>query len=178
MTDKGIILLTVLALVAASLTAEAQPAEPATDDWHHCARASPLVRGWPPRARLGRVSRHEGKNVRFERRLSTDNQKLSHFAAELIRIPVDVIFAGNAASTRVAMEATRVIPIITVSADTGEHWLRRLPRAAQGERHWVRDHAHRVEQQAARDFDRGPPDSATHRASRQSNEPIHACGAS
>jgi putative ABC transport system substrate-binding protein len=37
--------------------------------------------------------------------------------AELIRIPVDVIFAGNAASTRAAMEATRAIPIITVSAD-------------------------------------------------------------
>jgi putative ABC transport system substrate-binding protein len=59
----------------------------------------------------------ESKNVRFEQRISTDNQKLAHFAAELSRIPVDVIFAGNAASTRAAMEATRAIPIITVSAD-------------------------------------------------------------
>ena len=59
----------------------------------------------------------EGKNVTFERRLSTDPTELAKFAAELVRIPVDVIFAGNAASTRAAVEATRAIPIITVSAD-------------------------------------------------------------
>jgi hypothetical protein len=42
---------------------------------------------------------------------------LGRFAAELSRVPVDVISAGNAPSTRAAMLATRVIPIITVSAD-------------------------------------------------------------
>ena len=59
----------------------------------------------------------EGQNVKYERRIGTDNQQLARFAAELTRIPVDVIFAANAASTRAAMEATRTIPIITVSAD-------------------------------------------------------------
>jgi putative ABC transport system substrate-binding protein len=59
----------------------------------------------------------EGKNLRFERRLSTDTQKLAQFAAELSKAPVDVIFAGNAASTRAAIEATRTIPIVSVSAD-------------------------------------------------------------
>jgi ABC-type uncharacterized transport system substrate-binding protein len=47
--------------------------------------------------------------------------------AELIRIPVDVIIAGNAASTRAAMEATRGIPIITVSADPVSTGFRREP---------------------------------------------------
>jgi putative ABC transport system substrate-binding protein len=99
-------------LLAAPLAAEAQPAEPV--------RTIGTIAHGPARSfedglrDLGWV---EGKNVRFERRMSTDNQKLSHFAAELVRIPVDVIFAGNAASTRAAMEATRAIPIITVSAD-------------------------------------------------------------
>src|SRR5262249_5247999 len=59
----------------------------------------------------------QGTNVRFERRLSTDSQKLARFASELSNIPVDVIFAGNAPATRAAMEATRTIPIVTVSAD-------------------------------------------------------------
>ena len=58
-----------------------------------------------------------GKNIRFERRVSADDETLARFAAELNRIPVDVIFAGNAPSTRAAMQATRVIPIVTVSAD-------------------------------------------------------------
>src|SRR5262244_978805 len=59
----------------------------------------------------------EGKNVRFARRLSTDPKELARFAAELARMPVDVIFAGNAPATRAAVGATRAIPIITVSAD-------------------------------------------------------------
>jgi len=49
--------------------------------------------------------------------VSTDDETLARFAVELSRVPVDVIFAGNAPSTRAAMQATRVIPIITVSAD-------------------------------------------------------------
>jgi len=59
----------------------------------------------------------EGKTVRFERHVGTDYQRLSRFAAELTRIPVDVIYAGNSPSTRAAMEATRTLPIITMSAD-------------------------------------------------------------
>ena len=99
-------------ILAAPPLSEAQPAEPV--------RTIGTIGHVPARSfeddlrELGWV---EGKNVRFERRMSTDNQKLAHFAAELTRIPVDVIFAGNAASTHAAMEATRAIPIITVSAD-------------------------------------------------------------
>jgi putative ABC transport system substrate-binding protein len=66
---------------------------------------------------LGELGWVEGKNARFERRESTDNEKLAQFAAELVRLPVDVIFAGNAASTRAAKEATGTVPIVTVSTD-------------------------------------------------------------
>src|SRR5262245_31876316 len=67
--------------------------------------------------RLQELGWIEGKNVKLERRMSTDSQKLARFASELSNIPVDVIFAGNAPATRAAMEATRAIPIVTVSAD-------------------------------------------------------------
>jgi putative ABC transport system substrate-binding protein len=99
-------------LLAAPVAAQGQPAGPM--------RTIGIISHAPPTSfeeglrELGWV---EGKNVRFERRMSTDNQTLAYFAAELSRIPVDVIFAGNAAATRAAMEATRTIPIITVSAD-------------------------------------------------------------
>lgn len=59
----------------------------------------------------------EDQNVRFVRRTTTDKQKLAQFASELVRMKVDVIFAGNAAATWAASKATETIPIITVSAD-------------------------------------------------------------
>jgi len=59
----------------------------------------------------------EGKTVRFERRIGTDYQRLSRDAVELTRIPVDIIYAGSSPSTRAAVEATRTLPIITMSAD-------------------------------------------------------------
>ena len=59
----------------------------------------------------------EGQNVRFERYVGDDYQKLLPFASELTRIPVDVIFAGNAPSIRAAMEASKTVPIISVSGD-------------------------------------------------------------
>jgi len=43
--------------------------------------------------------------------------KLAQYAVELVQIPVDVIFAGSAPATRAAVEATRAIPIVTVSVD-------------------------------------------------------------
>ena len=108
----GLRLFVVLALVVSSLVAEAQQAGPVrTIGTLGHTKASSFEEGL---RELGWV---EGKNVRFERRLSTDPKELARFAAELARMPVDVIFAGNAPATRAAVEATRAIPIITVSAD-------------------------------------------------------------
>jgi len=112
MIDRGLMFVTVLALVAVSLAAEAQPAGPVrTIGIIGHTQATPFEEGLRD---LGWV---EGKNVRFERRATTDIRKLAQFAAELVRMRVDVIFAGNAPATRAAVEATRAIPIITVSTD-------------------------------------------------------------
>jgi len=68
-------------------------------------------------AALGELGWVDGKNVKFERRKASDDHTLARFAGELSRLPVRVIFAGNAAATRAAVNATRTIPIVTVSAD-------------------------------------------------------------
>ena len=68
-------------------------------------------------AALGELGWVDGKNVKFERRKASDDQTLARFAGELFRLPVHVIFAGNAAATRAAVNATGTIPIVTVSAD-------------------------------------------------------------
>jgi putative ABC transport system substrate-binding protein len=99
-------------LLATPLAAEAQPAGSVrTIGIIGHTQATSFEEGL---RRLGWV---DGKNVRFERRATTDTRKLAQFAAELVRTPVDVIFAGNAPATRAAVEATAAIPIITVSAD-------------------------------------------------------------
>jgi len=109
---RGLMAVTVLALITVPIAAAAQPAVPVrTIGIVGHTQAIPFEEGL---RELGWV---EGKNVRFERRVTTDIHTLAQFAAELVRIPVDVIFAGNAPATRAAAEATRAIPIITVSAD-------------------------------------------------------------
>jgi ABC-type uncharacterized transport system substrate-binding protein len=109
----GLAVVLAISLVA-PLVAEAQPAERV--------RVVGIMVGRPEAARafedgLRELGWVEGKTVRFERHVGTDYQRLSRFAGELTRIPVDVIYAGNSLSTRVALEATRTLPIITMSAD-------------------------------------------------------------
>jgi len=109
---KSLVLVVVLALFAVSPTAWPQPAGPVrTIGILGHTTASAFEEGL---RELGWV---EGKNVRFERRTSTDPREVARFAGELVRISVDVIFAGNASATQAAVEATRSIPIVTVSAD-------------------------------------------------------------
>jgi len=112
MIDRRLVAVTVLALIAVSLRAEAQPARPVrTIGIVGHTPATPFEEGLRD---LGWV---EGKNVRFERRLTTDDRTLAQFATELVRLRVDVVFAGNAAATRATAKITQTIPIITVSAD-------------------------------------------------------------
>jgi putative ABC transport system substrate-binding protein len=60
-----------------------------------------------------------GQNVRLEYRFAAgDAERLRQFAAELVRLPVDLIITGTNPATTAAKQATRQIPIImTVSAD-------------------------------------------------------------
>ncbi len=74
----------------------------------------------PPSARVDSFRREflklgyvEGKNIAFESRYA-DNKidRLSSFAAELVRLKVDVIVTPGANDTRAAKNATKTIPIV------------------------------------------------------------------
>jgi putative ABC transport system substrate-binding protein len=56
----------------------------------------------------------EGKNVSFEYRSTSDPSQLAEFAAELVWLKVDVIFAINAPGARGAYAATITIPIVAL----------------------------------------------------------------
>jgi putative ABC transport system substrate-binding protein len=103
-----------LGLLAAPLAAEAQQAGTIRTIGVMTSRAE---RSHPFEESLRELGWVEGKTVRFERRFSIDYQELPRLARELVRVPVDVIFAGYAPAVRAAMDATRTIPIIAVSGD-------------------------------------------------------------
>ena len=54
----------------------------------------------------------EGRNIAFEDRRSMAVEQLDSFAAELVRLKVDVIYASGTLATRAAKQATRSIPIV------------------------------------------------------------------
>ena len=54
----------------------------------------------------------EGRNVAFEDRRAIAVEQLDAFAAEMVRLKVDVIFASGTPATRAAKQATRSIPIV------------------------------------------------------------------
>jgi hypothetical protein len=90
--DRGLMVVSLLALIAVSLGAEAQPAGPA-----HTIGIIGHTQTTSFEEGLRELGWVEGKNVRFERRMTTDARALAQFATELVRVRVDVIFAGNAA---------------------------------------------------------------------------------
>src|SRR5262249_3746755 len=55
----------------------------------------------------------EGQNIAFEYRYAEGKlDRLPEFAAELVRLKVDIIMTGGAASIRAAKNATKMIPIV------------------------------------------------------------------
>lgn len=103
-----------LALLAVPLTAKAQPEGRVRTvgvlgtipDGYRAFKEGLRELGWT-----------EGTTVRFAERISPDYRDLARMAAELVRAPVNVIFAGNAPSVRAAMDATRAVPIVMISGD-------------------------------------------------------------
>jgi putative ABC transport system substrate-binding protein len=111
-------LLLLLAMLAAPLVAEAQPAErvyrlgmlfpttpPLPDDQRTMATLIP-----PTLRELGYV---EGQNLVIERRYAEGKlEKLPGLTRELVQLRVDVILAVSAAAIRAARDATATIPIV------------------------------------------------------------------
>jgi len=112
------------ATFTAPVRAEAQPAAkmPRTGI---LSPAPPAAAGGAPfdafRDGLRELGYAEGKSIALEFRLANGNyERLPELAAELVRLPVDVIVTdGGDAVTRAALKATKMIPIVagTMSSD-------------------------------------------------------------
>jgi ABC-type uncharacterized transport system substrate-binding protein len=60
----------------------------------------------------------EGRNLVLENRGGTGNvDRLPELAAELIALPVDVIFAPGSETTRAVLEKTKTVPVVTISTN-------------------------------------------------------------
>src|SRR5262245_35313229 len=70
------------------------------------------------RAGLRSLGYVEGENILIERRYAEGRpERYTQLAAELVRVPVDVIAADGSAATRAAKAATTRIPIVMIAAD-------------------------------------------------------------
>jgi ABC-type uncharacterized transport system substrate-binding protein len=75
------------------------------------ARANPLFAAF--RQEMHRIGYIEGRNLVIEFRSAADDpRQLPELAAELVRLPVDVIVVEGTGAARVAKEATSIIPIV------------------------------------------------------------------
>jgi putative tryptophan/tyrosine transport system substrate-binding protein len=115
--DRRRFLVTLLAgVLAAPLAAEAQPL--AKIHRVGVLSAAPATAVDEPgfnalREALRELGHVEGKNIALEFRLAGGYQRLPALAADLVRVPVDVIVTdGGEPPVRAAMNATRSIPIV------------------------------------------------------------------
>jgi putative tryptophan/tyrosine transport system substrate-binding protein len=111
----GCIVTLTLSLLAAPLTAEAQPPAKVwrigflSPGWFalHTRNREAFVQG------LRELGWMEGHNIAIEYRYTEGSyERLSALAAELVQLKVDVIFAPSAPATQAAKQATTTIPIV------------------------------------------------------------------
>jgi putative tryptophan/tyrosine transport system substrate-binding protein len=110
----GLLLLPALVSLVASLATAAPP---------HLYRIGRLSAGSPPpdpafRQTLRSFGYVEGANLRLEERYAEGQEdRLPALAAELVRLPVDLLMAAGVSAVRAAAHATRTIPIVMACAD-------------------------------------------------------------
>jgi putative tryptophan/tyrosine transport system substrate-binding protein len=119
MTPRTLVLLVILAFLVEPLTAHAQQATAV----HRIGR---LIAGNPPagpdpsleafRQGLRALGYIEGQNLVIEHRSAEGStERLPHLAAELVRLPVEVLVVQGATAIRATQQATRTIPIVMVT---------------------------------------------------------------
>jgi putative ABC transport system substrate-binding protein len=112
----GLLVTLTLAILVAPLASEAQPAT-------HVYRIGRLSSGNPPagpdpsmeafRQGLRELGYVEGQNLVLESRYAEGSEeRLRELAAELVRLPVEVLVAPGTAAIRAAQQATRTVPIV------------------------------------------------------------------
>jgi putative ABC transport system substrate-binding protein len=135
----GLIVMLAFGILAAPLTAEAQP----TTKAYRIGRlsAGPPIEPNPSLAAFRQGLRElgyvEGQNLVMEDRYAEGSaERLPDLAAELVRLQVEVIVAGGTGAIRAAQHATRTIPIVMAgSYDPVQGRVRRQPGAPRGEHH-------------------------------------------
>jgi ABC-type uncharacterized transport system substrate-binding protein len=128
----GCLVTLLLSLLAVPLTAPAQQAA-------KLPRVGVLRPGLPPPGDFGQREAFEGglrdlgwtpgTNLLIEYRYAEGNpERLSELAAELVRLPVDVLVASAPPGVRAAQQATRTIPIVmsTLPDPVGEGFVASL----------------------------------------------------
>ena len=104
-----------LALLAAPLAAEGQPAGKV----HRVGILSPTP-AYAGRVEAIRQGLHElgyieGRNIVIEYRAASTEAEIATLAVDLARLHVDLIVTGGSASIRPAMQASQTIPIVMVA---------------------------------------------------------------
>ena len=124
----GLAVVLALSLTLAPLVAQAQQADKAR-------RIGWLSMGTPTTTSflegLRELGWIEGRNLVIERRYAEgDLSRLPNFAAELVRLPVEIIIAGDSFAIDPARKATKTLPIVmTISGDpVGQGWVESLGR--------------------------------------------------
>jgi putative tryptophan/tyrosine transport system substrate-binding protein len=112
----GLIVILALGLLVGLLSAEAQQAEEVYRIGYLGTRDGIEAREEAFRKGLRELGYIEGQNIVIEWRFSNRmSERLRKFAAELVRLKVDVIVSRSTLSTRAAKQATSTIPIVMVN---------------------------------------------------------------
>jgi putative ABC transport system substrate-binding protein len=118
MTRVSIVALLALALLAAPLAAEAQPAPGKVHrvGWLH---PLPIPPEWAEAFRQGlrEFGYVEGKDFLIEHRSGGGIERLPEMAVQLVQLKVDVLMAGNSAAVQALKNATSTIPIVMVGTN-------------------------------------------------------------
>ncbi|HUF92257.1 MAG TPA: ABC transporter substrate binding protein [Candidatus Limnocylindria bacterium] len=115
----AILIAIVLGMVSAPYVAQSQQA-PRLFRVGHLAAGGRTPDGLPPaplREALRRLGDVQGQNVAYEARFAGGRtERLAGFAAELVRLKVDVIAAQGGPAAAAAKQVTSTIPIVTAPA--------------------------------------------------------------
>jgi putative ABC transport system substrate-binding protein len=118
MTDRLRALSLVLILLAAPLTADAQPppGKVYRVGWLHPLQIPP---DWEEGFRQGlrELGYVEGKDLLIERRWGGGVARLPAMAAQLVQLNVDVLIAGNSPAVQALKDATKTIPIVMTATN-------------------------------------------------------------
>jgi putative ABC transport system substrate-binding protein len=107
------VVLALLAIGATPMTAQSQPAGKISRVGYLSVRSAPESRDEAVSRGLRELGYVEGKNIFLEARYAAGNSdRLREYAAELVRLNVDVIISAGPIATRAAKEATAAIPIV------------------------------------------------------------------